>query len=328
MQNNRVAAIVGSLVILLALGVVVLVAHGGYDGKPGRRGGHAGHTASPSRGSTHRTGPGQTLPSDLPTLPSGATDRFTFRIGTLNWRGSSHYHHDPHPGERPYYARAPHMIAKVNASGISVAGFQEFEGPQAAYFLKHTRGAWQIVPGRRNGGKRVDTRDAIAYRTADWRFLGVRYVDIAYAGTSHVQIPLAHLGSTHGTWSIWVLNTHNPVSGHGIGGTTSRRADDVQIEATVLRNLARRSPGTGVFFTGDMNSKTAFRDLFLATAGKGWKTAEPGATDMIDWIVGGPGVSFGTTVIDRSTRDNAVRYTDHPFVHTTVTRTPGYAGPR
>ena len=328
MENNRVAAIVGTLVVVLALGAVLLVSRSGYRGSPRPTATPQSAPATPTAPTTAATGPGQTLPSDLPTLPPRPRATFTFRIGTLNWRGSSHYHHDPHPGERPYYARAPHMIAKVRASGISVAGFQEFEGPQAAYFLNHTRGAWQIVPGRRNGGKRVDTRDAIAYRTADWRFLGVRYVDIAYAGRSHVQIPLAHLGSTHGNWSIWVLNTHNPVSGHGIGGTVSRRADDVRIEALALRSLARRSPATGVFFTGDMNSKTAFRDLFLAIAGKGWKTAEPNATGMIDWIMGGPGTEFGATVIDRSTRDNAVRYTDHPFVHTTVTRSPGYVGRR
>ncbi|HEX7739665.1 MAG TPA: hypothetical protein VF426_08470 [Marmoricola sp.] len=327
MENSRVASIVGFLVILLVVGLVVLVSRGGYHG-------HSKHPSAavtgPTSGSTASTNPTgrapQTVPSDLPTLPSGATiPSYTFRMGTLNWRGASHYHRNPYSSEQPYYVRAPHMIAKVNASGVSVVGFQEFEGPQAAYFLRHTGGAWRIIPGRYSHSNRVDTRDAIAYRVKDWRLIGVRYLSILYAHGSRMDIPLAHLASTHGTWEIWVLNTHNPASVRSIGGTPASRAADVRSEAALLRSVVRGNPGDGVFFTGDMNSKVGFHHDFFAAIGKGWSAADP-SSRLIDWIVGGPGVRFDQTVVDESTNDRARLYTDHPFVHTSVTLTPALAG--
>ena len=62
----------------------------------------------------------------------------SFGIGTLNWRGASHYKKNPHPGERPYSERVPNMVTKIGASGASIIGFQEFEPPQAEAFLEPT----------------------------------------------------------------------------------------------------------------------------------------------------------------------------------------------
>ena len=86
----------------------------------------------------------------------------SFGIGTLNWRGASHYKKNPHPGERPYGKRVPNMVTKIGASGASIIGFQEFEPPQAQAFLKATDGAWEIVAGKRRGHR--STADAIAYQ--------------------------------------------------------------------------------------------------------------------------------------------------------------------
>ncbi len=84
-------------------------------------------------------------------------------IGTLNWRGASHYNTNPHPGERPYDERVPNMVAKINSSGASIIGFQEFEPQQAQAFLNATNGAWSIVKGK-NGRGNASTANAIAYQ--------------------------------------------------------------------------------------------------------------------------------------------------------------------
>lgn len=218
------------------------------------------------------------------------------------------------------------MIAKIANSGISIAGFQEFETRQARAFLRATGHRWGLARGTSETGA-PDTRDAIAYRTDMWRLDRIRTLSIVYAGGHRVRIPLARFTARPGSpahgHSVWVLNTHNPASVRFIGGTATSRAYDVAVEAAALRRLARDQPRTGVLFTGDMNSKTAFRDLFLRLAGPGWKSANPPrATRVIDWIMGGPGVRFSGTVIDWSTKDGARRYTDHPFVHTDVVSLP------
>ena len=109
-----------------------------------------------------------------------------FGIGTLNWRGASHYEKNPHPGERPYGVRVPNMVAKVGASGASIIGFQEFEPPQAEAFLRATHGAWAIVKGRA-GGKPA-TANSIAYQPGVWTVDEVRYVAIKYGGPDVILV--------------------------------------------------------------------------------------------------------------------------------------------
>ncbi|MGY2872812.1 hypothetical protein ACVW00_000002 [Marmoricola sp. URHA0025 HA25] len=236
----------------------------------------------------------------------------SFGIGTLNWRGASHYKKNPHPGERLYSARVPNMIAKINASGASIIGFQEFEPPQAQAFLNTVRGQWDIVRGRAHG--QPDTRDAIAYQPASWSVVETRYVSISYGGPT-VQIPLVRFKSTSGLGDVWVLNTHNPAD--VVNGTDAMRDSAVRAEATSLRQQQTSDPATSLFLTGDMNDRARFRQLFLSLAGPGWSTANP--TDrQIDWIMGSPSVTFSGTVVDQSTNDGAHDYTDHPFVHTSA----------
>jgi hypothetical protein len=236
----------------------------------------------------------------------------SFGIGTLNWRGASHYKKNPHPGERPYSARVRNMIAKINASGASIIGFQEFEPPQAQAFLNTVRGQWDIVRGRAHG--QPDTRDAIAYQPASWSVAETRYVSISYGGPT-VQIPLVRFTSTSGLGDVWVLNTHNPAD--VVNGTDAMRDSAVKAEATALRQQQTSDPATPLFLTGDMNDRARFRQPFLSLAGPGWSTANP--TDrQIDWIMGSPSVTFSGTVVDQSTNDGAHDYTDHPFVHTTA----------
>ena len=244
-----------------------------------------------------------------------------FGIGTLNWRGASHYKKNPHPGERPYSVRVPNMVAKVGASGASIIGFQEFEPPQARAFLKATHGAWEIVKGRAHGNPA--TADSIAYQPGVWTVAEVRYVAIKYGGPT-VQIPLVRFTSTKGLGSIWVLNTHNPAN--VVHGSDSMRDDAVRAEATTLRRLQTAEPNTPLFLTGDMNDKARFKNLFLTTAGTGWSSANPG-DHQIDWIMGSSAVTFSGTVADKSTNDNAHAYTDHPFLYTSaqLTIAPGAA---
>jgi hypothetical protein len=244
------------------------------------------------------------------TATSGSSG--SFGIGTLNWRGASHYTKNPYPGERPYSVRVPNMVSKIGAAGASIIGFQEFEPPQAQAFLTATDGAWKIVAGKRRGKR--STANAIAYQPGAWKLNEVRYVSIKYGGPM-IQVPLARFTSTGDMASIWVLNTHNPAK--SIGGTNAMRDSAVRAEAKALRQLQSSEPNTPLFLAGDMNDKARFKRLFLSSVGHGWSSANP-SDKQIDWIMGGPGVSFSGTVVDRSTNDKAHDYTDHPFVHTTA----------
>jgi len=235
-----------------------------------------------------------------------------FGIGTLNWRGAHHYTANPHPGEQSYATRVPNMVDKVNASGASIIGFQEFEPPQAHAFTTAVGGRWAIVAGRAHG--RRATANAIAYQPGKWKVDRVRYVSIRYGGPM-IQIPLARFTSTTGLGSVWVLNTHHPAN--AVGGSNAMRDAAVRAEAKALREIQTAEPGTPLFLTGDMNDQARFKRLFLSLAGPGWSSANP-ADNQIDWIMGSPGVTFTGTVVDQSTNDRAHNYTDHPFVHTTA----------
>lgn len=245
----------------------------------------------------------------------------SFGLGSLNWRGASHHKKNPHRGERPYSARMPNMINKIEASGASIIGFQEFEPRQATAFLRSTGGAWAIVRGKR-GRSKPSTANAIAYRSSEWKVDEVRHVSIRYGRTT-VQIPMARFTSTSGLGSVWLLNTHNPA--RAVGGSGAMRDRAVRAEAKALQAAAAAEPTTPLFLTGDMNDKARFKRLFLSLA-PGWSAANPN-DKYIDWIMGSPDVTFSGTVIDQSTNDKARRYTDHPFVHTRVhlAATPGAA---
>ena len=232
------------------------------------------------------------------------------RVGTLNWRGASHYTRNPHPGERPYGERVPNMVTKIGASGASIIGFQELEPPQATAFLKATSGAWAIVRGT-NGSGKPSTANAIAYQPSSWRLDEVRHVSIPY-GASTIAVPMARFTSTAGLGPVWVLNTHNPAD--AVGGTNAIRDRAVRSQARALQELQAAEPETPLLLTGDMNDRTRFKELFLSLS-PGWAAANP--TDgQIDWIMGSPMVTFSDTVVDYSTNDQAHAYTDHPFVHT------------
>ncbi len=244
------------------------------------------------------------------TATSGGTGG-SFGIGTLNWRGASHYEKNPHPGERPSGERVPNMVTKIGASGASIIGFQEFEPPQAQAFLEATNGTWEIVAGKRRGHR--STADAIAYQPSAWKVDEVRYVSIRYGGPM-IEVPLVRFTSMSGLGSIWVLNTHNPAN--AVGGTDAMRDAAVRAEAEALGNLQAAEPSTPMFLTGDMNDKARFKRLFLSLA-SGWSSANP-SDQQIDWIMGSPAATFSGTVVDQSTNDRAHSYTDHPFVHTTA----------
>jgi len=235
-----------------------------------------------------------------------------FGLGTLNWRGASHYKNNPHPGERPYGERMPNMVTRIGASGASIIGFQEFEPPQAQAFLEGTNGAWAIVKGK-NGRGKSSTANAVAYQPSAWKVDGVRYVSIRYGGPM-IQVPLVRFTSVSGLGSIWVLNTHNPAN--AVNGSDAMRDAAVRAEAGALQRLQDAEPSTPMFLTGDMNDKVRFKRLFLSLA-SGWSSANP-SDKQIDWIMGSTAVTFSGIVVDQSTNDKAHQYTDHPFVHTSV----------
>ena len=245
------------------------------------------------------------------TATSGGTGG-SFGIGTLNWRGASHYKKNPHPGERPYGERVPNMVTKIGASGASIIGFQEFEPPQAQAFLKATDGAWEIVAGKRRGHR--STADAIAYQPSAWKVDEVRYVSIRYGGPM-IQVPLARFTSTGGLGSIWVLNAHNPAN--AVGGTDAMRDAAVRAEAEALGKLQAAEPSTPLFLVGDMNDKARFQRLFLSLAVRAGRPPTP-ATSRSTGSWAAPPSPSPAPSSTRAPTTGRTSYTDHPFVHTTA----------
>ncbi|GAB3868554.1 hypothetical protein GCM10028801_44670 [Nocardioides maradonensis] len=238
-------------------------------------------------------------------------------IGTLNWRGASHYGKNPHPGERSYQVRVPNMIQAIDAAGVSIVGFQEFEKPQSDAFKAQAGGTWSLVSSRK--GRHVGFDDAIAYQPAAWSVASVHYVKIPYFNTETDSIPFVHFVSTSGSGDVWVLNTHNPAN---VGGNQAgNRATAIRHEASALAAVARANPSAGIVMTGDMNDRSQFKNAMIralaANDQRGWTFANPNSKG-IDWILGSPSVTFSGTVVDQSTNDNAHSFTDHPFVHTTA----------
>ena len=236
----------------------------------------------------------------------------SFGIGTLNWRGASHFTRNPHPGERHYSVRVPNMVAKVNGSGASIVGFQEFEPPQAEAFLAATQGQWALVKGKRPNGKE-SSANAIAYQPGAWAVDDVRYVAISYGG-ENIRVPLVRFTSSTGMGSVWVLNTHHPAN--VVQGSNAVRDDAVRAEAEALNAISTIEPETPLLLTGDMNDRARFKELFVSLA-PGWHAANP-SDQQIDWVMGSPQVAFVDPIVDSSTNDSAHSYTDHPFVHATA----------
>jgi murein DD-endopeptidase MepM/ murein hydrolase activator NlpD len=269
--------------------------------------------AAASSGTVIKAGPDPIYGHQI-IIDHGRVAEGQFRIGTLNWRGASHFTKNPYPTERHFSIRVPNMINKLNDAGTSIVGFQEFEQPQADAFLAGTRGTWQIVAGRRRGT--ANTADAIAYQPALWTVDQIRYVTIRYGGPL-IQLPLVKFTATSGNaGSVWVLNAHNPAN--SIGGNDAMRDAAVRAEAQALLQVQASDPGTPLFLVGDMNDRARFRQVFLGQAGPGWSSANP-SDEQVDWVMGGPGITFTDAVIDRTTNDRAHSYTDHPFVHASAT---------
>lgn len=204
------------------------------------------------------------------------------------------------------------MVDKINDSGASLIGFQELQRPQAKAFLQATEGQWKIVAGRARG--REAPVNSIAYLPRLWRPTQVRYVPIEYS-TWVTELPLVRFASRRGLGPIWVLNTHNPAD--VVGGSNALRDAAVRAEAKALRRVRASEPKAAVFFTGDMNDRARFKRRFAAKVGDRWSAANP-TDDEIDWVMGGPGVTFTDVVVDQSTDDDGYRYSDHPFIHATA----------
>lgn len=314
MKKAHVLAVIAVLAVLAV--VVVLV----VDRPLSSRDDGVPTAACPSSAGTASSAPTRSAPAS--PVPRA---RATLTIGTLNWRGASHYYRNPRPRESPYQVRVPYMIKAIDSSRASIVGFQEFETVQATAFVRQTHGRWALVDGVVGG--HADSRDAIAYRPAYWRPTKVRLVTIDY-GVIDEKIPMARFVSkTDPRVVVWVLNTHNPAN--VVAGDHSIRAADVAAEVHAIKAVEAEDPATPVLFVGDMNESESFADQFLGLA-TGWSAANPvgsgqvGRGGHIDWVMGGPGVVFRHTVTDRTTNDGAHHYTDHPYVYS-VAVLPGTA---
>lgn len=243
------------------------------------------------------------------TCTPNAATAVNATVGTLEWRGASKDTTHPLPGQSPYATRVPAMIDAINGSGATIVGFQQFEGPQARLFSQRVHGHWALLNSKKNGASSTD--NAIAYQPKLWTPVATKYVTIQ-DGSVSVGSPLVKFTSTGaGAASVWVLNLNNPTRPRQAAAT-------VTAEAKAAKTIAATQLGVGVVVLGDANNQGTFKTTFIAQAGTGWTAANP-TNSVVDWILGSPGVTFSSTVVDQATNDGARQFTDQPYLYTGIT---------
>lgn len=231
-------------------------------------------------------------------------------VGTMEWRAASKDTTHPLPGQTPYATRVPTMVDALNGSGATIVGFQQFQAPKAHLFTKRVHGHWALVNSTKNGASSTD--NAIAYQPKLWTPAASKYVTIK-DGTVSVGLPLVKFTSTsaRGAATVWVLNLNNPTG-------PRQAAAAVTAEAKAAKTIAATQLGVGVVVLGNANDQGTFKTTFVAQAGTGWTAANP-TNNVVDWILGGPGVAFSNTVVDDAANDGARQFTDQPYVYTGIT---------
>jgi hypothetical protein len=222
----------------------------------------------------------------------------SFGIGTLNWRGASHYTKNPHPGERPYGERVPNMVSqdrRLWCLDHRVPGVRAAAG--AGVPRCHRRGSGGSLRASARGNP---TADAIAYQPGAWRVDEVRYVSIKYGGPM-IQVPLVRFTSTSGP-GIGLGAQHPQPRQRGRRHGRDARCRRPSRGEALQRSAGRRAEHAAVPRRRH-ERQARFKRLFLSLA-SGWSAANP-SDQQIDWIMGSPGVTFSGTVVDRSTNDNA-----------------------
>jgi hypothetical protein len=249
----------------------------------------------------------------------------TFQVASMNALGHSHTRPG---GNRPGWDSGPKRMGYatqlLEANGIDLVGFQEFEPQQYAAFVKLMSPRWSIAPGLDAPG--TAQSKAIAWRTADWTLVKSTTFMSPYFGGQMQARPLIQLRHNVTGQLVWVMNTHNPANTRGNAQKWRDQAERIQAE--LVNTLRRQSPDVPVIFVGDMNDREKFYCPMtylseLESASGGYHEDVPGGACQptkpleVDWVMGTPPIAWSDY---RTLKKGLIeKTTDHPLVWGTAT---------
>ncbi len=242
----------------------------------------------------------------------------TFKMATFNVLGSSHTRSHQR-GRGTGLQRLPGAIQVIGSHGLTVVGFQEFQGDQRHSFVNRAPG-WAIYPGDALGN--LAGENSIGWRKDTWDLVKPGSVAIPYFNGGTRQMPSVLLRNKQTGIQAWFSNFHNPAETGQFHNQGRFRSAATSREIDLFNRLERT--GIPQFVTGDMNDRalyfcriTGSTPLVAAAGGSNNGGCAPPKPTQIDWIFGSPKVEFSGYQIDRSPLVR--RSTDHPIVVTTVT---------
>ena len=236
----------------------------------------------------------------------------SFRVSTFNVLGASHTAPGERQGWAPGVTRMRWAVQLLQGTGVSVAGLQEFQGPQYNVFRQVAPG-WGVYPGPALGPGSL--ANSIVWRSDAWELVEARTMKIPYFHGRLVAMPYVLLRNLESQRTVWFFNTHNPADAYGPAQQYRNRATALEVQ--LARTLG--ADGTPVIFTGDMNDRAPYfcpmttqTDMHAANGGStGTSCALPPVTN-VDWIMGNTPVTFGNFHSDDGPLVR--RTTDHHFV--------------
>jgi hypothetical protein len=237
----------------------------------------------------------------------------TARVASFNVLGDSHTRAGgDKPGWPDARTRMRGAVQALDATGVELAGFQEFQPRQERAFMDYSGGLWDTYP---HSGGTGSSANVVAWRIDRWTLVRADRIPIPYFGGQWVRMPYVLLRNLATGQQVWLASFHNPADARG--PAQHWRDQATRLEAALARRLA--ATGNPVIFTGDMNDRA---DYFCPTvrtsplhAANGGSThpggCRPPGNMGIDWIMGSR-VRFTGYASDRSVTTR--RISDHPLV--------------
>ncbi|MFT4261852.1 MAG: endonuclease/exonuclease/phosphatase family protein [Nocardioides sp.] len=320
--GRRAWAVVAGVLLLVVAGTLAAVTTGGDTG--------SGPKATPR---SSRTVPMQVLPGTKFTVriytlaeltkmyaakgmtqvsgdPSKPT---TFVSASYNVLGSSHAKNGP--------SRAARGGALLKAKGVSVVGLQEFQSNQRSALLN--AGGYVAYPT--SGG--LDQENSIAWDPDVWTLVQGTTQKIPYFFGKNRNMPVVLLRNNETGRLMWWMNVHNPADVFGCK-CAGWRSKAISIEVAKINALHK--DGTPVFFTGDLNDRSAVvcriaTGASMVSADGSYSSGgscHASSSLWIDWIWGSDDqVDFSDYNRDYRTR-NKPRMSDHPMITATTEIAP------
>lgn len=236
------------------------------------------------------------LPTDQ-REPSHDVEPLQFVVSSFNVLGAGHTGPNGNVPQRPDWdRRLGPQIRMLDANGIDVVGFQEFEPRQYHGFVRRTGNAWGMYPATTFGPR--FTRNSIAWRRDVWELVDSAPLRVPYFRGNLIPIPVVLLRHQETGRQVYLINTHNPASIKRRGNNDRWRVEALRRQLAKVRELRRKAPDVPVILMGDFNERL---EAYCPALRAGLRAANPGgggpgctapAEMGIDWIFGTSDVRF------------------------------------